>query len=145
MVVFDVVAVRPAVVLVLIDTVWVLLAPVVVGLEGGRANCGAPLLHRVPCLVPPAGGGDGGVGPVHRGLLLEGAGHLNLHVGVVLHGVVEHRVLLCRGLVHLILKVNDVRRHVGFELLLALLHLPLTVHHCVGTLIEDGCHVLLVR
>ena len=89
MVVFDVVAVRPAVVLDLIDFVWILLAPVVVGLESGRANCGAPLLHRVPCLVPPAGGGDGGVGPV-RGLLLEGAGHLALHVGVVLHGVVEY-------------------------------------------------------
>ena len=88
-VVFDVVTVRPAVVLVLIDAVWIFLTPVAVGLEGGRANCGAPLLHCVPCLVPPDGGGDGGVGPV-RGLLLEGAGHLALHVGVVLHGVVKH-------------------------------------------------------
>ena len=52
----DVVAMGPTVVLVLVAAVWVLLAPIVVrligvGLEGGWANSGVPLLHGVPCLL----------------------------------------------------------------------------------------------
>ena len=140
--VLDVVAVGPTVVLVFIAAVWVLLVPIVVdlvivGFEGGWADGGASLLHDVACLLLPVGGWDVGVGPIHRRLLLERAGHLVLYVGGILHGVGEYICLLGRCLVELILKCGHACRHVGFELLLAFLQPLLAGHHCVGALIKD--------
>ena len=68
MIVLDVVAVCPTVVLVFEAAVGVSLVLitilVVVGLEGGWVDGGAPLLHGVPYLVLPAGSRDVSVVPV---------------------------------------------------------------------------------
>ena len=71
-VVLDVVAVRPAVVLIFKDAEWCLALSTVavvlsiVGLEGWGANVGALLLHGVPCLGLPISPGWFVVGGVRR-------------------------------------------------------------------------------